>query len=288
MESDTEIEQSRNEVFRKIGRNVLNFQNLERKLKFLIANGQIAGYASELEAKRERYAATVQKQTMGALVGAFVENTLTAQGDAATDSSSCPEELTEPYLSFRFSLETSAAEYEDRKQSLASIVADRNDLVHHFGTRFDLTSIAGCVDAGQYLEQQRDRFLPAFRYLSSAIDAMQDLQKRYTEFLASEDGKKQLDLLWLRQSRLVLLLGEIAAQVARPDGWTLLSIAGQRLRQHAPEDMVALQEKYGHKTLKGLVLATELFDINEEPTERGGIRVLYRIKPNWVLTYPTT
>ena len=48
MESDTELERLRNEVFRKIGRNVLNFQNLERKLKFLIANGQIAGYASEL------------------------------------------------------------------------------------------------------------------------------------------------------------------------------------------------------------------------------------------------
>ena len=200
------------------------------------------------------------------------------------------EQPAEPRLAPRFSprpvLPTTKT---DGRPSRGDSYADGMTWSHHFGIRCCIcASIAGCVDARQYLEQQRDRFLPAFRYLSSAIDAMQDLQKRYTEFLASEDGKKQLDLLWLRQSRLVLLLGEIAAQVARPDGWTLLSIAGQRLRQHAPEDMVALQEKYGHKTLKGLVLATELFDINEEPTERGGIRVLYRIKPNWVLTYPTT
>jgi hypothetical protein len=87
----------------------------------------------------------------------------------------------------------------------------------------------------------------------------------------------------LRQSRLVELLAVIAKQAARPDGWTLLSIAGNLVRHQAQEEMAALNETWGHKTLKGLILATELFDICEEHTEKGGVRVLYRPKANWEL-----
>jgi len=41
-----------------------------------------------------------------------------------------------------------------------------------------------------------------------------------------------------------------------------------------------LKDKLGHKTLKAMTLATGLFDINEELTDKGGIRVLYRLKPD--------
>jgi hypothetical protein len=53
--------------------------------------------------------------------------------------------------------------------------------------------------------------------------------------------------------------------------------------QHAPEEMAGLYKKHGYKTLKELMVATELFDMSEESTERGGVRVLYRLKPEWSL-----
>ena len=31
------------------------------------------------------------------------------------------------------------------------------------------------------------------------------------------------------------------------------------------------------------MVATELFDMKEESAERGGVRVLYRLKPDWTL-----
>ncbi|CAH1085677.1 hypothetical protein [Candidatus Nitrotoga sp. 1052] len=98
------------------------------------------------------------------------------------------------------------------------------------------------------------------------------------ELINSDEAKKQFELLWLRQSRLVILLGDIARQAARPDGWVLLRTAGQLIRQHEAEEKMMLNELYGHKTLKGLILATGLFDITEEPTHKGGIRLLYRSK----------
>jgi hypothetical protein len=43
--------------------------------------------------------------------------------------------------------------------------------------------------------------------------------------------------------------------------------------------MGQLKNRYGYKTLKELMLASEFFDIHEEPTKKGGVRVLYRPKP---------
>jgi hypothetical protein len=44
-----------------------------------------------------------------------------------------------------------------------------------------------------------------------------------------------------------------------------------------------MKERYGYKTLKSLILATEVFDVIEEASDRGGVRVLYRVKPQWSL-----
>ncbi len=68
-----------------------------------------------------------------------------------------------------------------------------------------------------------------------------------------------------------------------PFTWTVMDTAAQLVRQHAPEEMVGLKKKHGYKTLKELMVATELFDMSEESTERGGVRVLYRLKPEWKL-----
>jgi hypothetical protein len=43
------------------------------------------------------------------------------------------------------------------------------------------------------------------------------------------------------------------------------------------EKLALLKERYGYKSLKALILATEVFDIYEEATEKG-FRVLYRFK----------
>ncbi|WP_411725900.1 hypothetical protein [Methyloglobulus sp.] len=60
----------------------------------------------------------------------------------------------------------------------------------------------------------------------------------------------------------------------------LLTTAAQFIHQHAPEEVVGLKKRYGYKTLKEVILATEFFDVIEEQTNKGGTRVLYRIKPD--------
>ena len=62
------------EIQRKIGRNILLFQQLEYFLKYVVANRQFSGYSSDLEKIIASRRESVNKQTMGQLVGQFVES----------------------------------------------------------------------------------------------------------------------------------------------------------------------------------------------------------------------
>jgi len=68
MKSVVELEAVRNEVLRKIGRNMLLYQQVEHMFKYLVANCRIEGYASELMANHKRRVETISKQTLGATV----------------------------------------------------------------------------------------------------------------------------------------------------------------------------------------------------------------------------
>ena len=80
------------------------------------------------------------------------------------------------------------------------------------------------------------------------------------------------------------MVAEIAEQYSRPDGWTLLSIAGEIASKETGEERKAIKKKYKIKKLKEILLATKIFDIYEEPTEKGNKRVLYRLKDGWNLS----
>jgi len=274
MESELRLVKVRDEVFRKIGINLLNFQKIELMLKYLTTNGRMSGTMSEFKANQERRATEVHKQTMGNLVGQFVENTFSKP----EDSSQSAAELKEPYISFSFSVDADPDYCESKKQTLKSLVDDRNDLIHHLLPRFNPDSIDSCVEIEQYLDQQREKLIPEYDHLKSLLENFEKAKKIHIDFLSSEEGIKQFELSFLRQSPIVELLLNISAQQQRSDGWTLLSVAGKQIHLILPEEIGQLKTAWGYKTLKEFMLASQLFDIIEEPTKKGGIRVLYRPK----------
>jgi len=73
MDSEVELEKARNEVLRKIGRNMLLFQQMEHMLKYLVAHGQVSGNIGELRSNQEQRAERVRKQTMGMLAGQYLD-----------------------------------------------------------------------------------------------------------------------------------------------------------------------------------------------------------------------
>lgn len=163
-----------------------------------------------------------------------------------------------------------------KNDELAAIVIERNDLIHHLLPKWNMHSLESSAEIEKYLDQQREKILPELEILKSYLKAF----KEFIEYFASDEGKKEIDLLILRQSQLVAWFYNIAEQKARPDGWAALNDAINIIRQHNPNQLADLEKKFGYKKLKETILATEFFDIYEEPTKGDGIRLLYRIKPD--------
>lgn len=258
---------------------MLLFQQVEYLLKYVVANGNFSGGISQLRAIKDRQIEVTKKQTLGQLVGQYLESTHAVCEENKED----PVDLEEAHFSVSFRVDVDADYYETKKEVLAALVADRNELIHHLLPRLNPESLESWLETEAYLDQQRERIIPELKQLQSMIGSLEDGRKKMSEFLVSDEGVRQFKLSRLRQNRLALLLGEIANQIARRDGWAVMDAADQLVRQRAPEEIFGLKKKYGHKTLKELMVATGFFDITEEPTERGGIRVLYRLKPEWAL-----
>lgn len=275
MNTDQNLLAIRDEVFQKIGRNLVNFQRIELMLKYLIANGNVAGYMSEFNQVREKKFADIKKKTLGTLVGEFVETTFQS-GDASTEPTA---ELKEPYIKFSFSVEADADFYESKKLVLKSLVDDRNDLIHHLLPRFNTESIDSCLEIRDYLDQQKERLIPEYEYLKATIEGFEEIKRMHVTFLSSDEGKKAFELSFLQQSSIVQLLLNVSVQKPRPDGWTFLSVAIQQIRQIFPGEMEQLERKYGYKTLRDLMEASEYFDIIKEELSNSGYRWVYRSKP---------
>jgi hypothetical protein len=287
MESELKLKEVRDEVLKKIGRNVIFFQQMELMLKHIISEWTFSGYSSEIEKKKSKKKASVSKQTMGQLIDQFMTDTH-SEFDAPIKETKKKEEI---YFSTSIRVGCDKTYYEAKKQKLSEIVSDRNELIHHLLPGFNPNSIESCLETDQYLDKQRDKLLPEHDSLKKLILSGKEARKNLKKFIESEQFMNDLKLSSLRQSRLVILIAEIASQNARTDGWTLLNIAGKILHQEAPEEIASINKQYNHKTLKDLILATGVFDLYEEPTEKGGIRLLYRLKADWELKMgfsPTT
>lgn len=281
---DVELEKLNNEVLRKIGRNVMLFQEMEHMLKCLSANSKISTHLRDdgIRTNIEQTNATLHKQPMGPVVKQFFENFF-PDSEKAIDEQE--EQKNSVQISTRFTIECDDVYFEERKKTLDSIVVERNDLIHHLLPKWDFNSIEGSAEIEQYLDQQREKILPELEFLKNLFKNMQKAMKVQADFLASDDGKKLFELASLRSSLLVSGLFEFAEQRARSDGWVELNKARHFILEHVSENVLQdefanLKMKFGQKKLKGIILATEYFDIREEQTDKGGIRVMYRIKPD--------
>lgn len=104
--------------------------------------------------------------------------------------------------------------------------------------------------------------------------------KEYVDFMSTEDGYRRFELGILQQSRVVGMLLELSDTQSRPDGWTVLDNSTRYIKNNLADELAKIKKYYGCKTMKSLVITSEVFDILEEATKKGGTRVLYRAKPD--------
>ncbi|MCB4365501.1 hypothetical protein KIH07_17310 [Hydrogenophaga taeniospiralis] len=256
----------------------MNFQMVEAMLKHLNATASVHGPVSQLTERVEAQREAVHRKTMGELAGRMVTHMLQAPPEHQT-----PDEVTEPWVGFRFSVEADAQFVDQHDQEMLALVDARNDLIHHFLARWNSSVDGDAEEALAYLDAQRDETFRMLDRLRGWVTAMDESRKQLAAFMASPEGVRQMELGFLQNSRLVAMLGEIALNAARSDGWALLSTARNLIKRNAPTETENLQKRYGHQSLKGILLAAEYFDVMDEALPNGGYRTIYRINDRYTL-----
>jgi len=269
------------ELLRRVGRNLVIFQQVEHALKILTTHARFRAPASKFAERFGKHAESIRKQSMGTLAGQLTEAILLQD-----DSDATSREIDEAWFGFGFRIETDAESVARHEAELEELVDRRNELVHHFLPRWQAAVDGDTEAALDWLDAQREAAVGMLDRLQGWARTLETARKEHAAFLASDEGQRQMELLFLRSSNLAIMLGQAAMATPRPDGWTLLASAGHLIKRAALEELEKLGERFGHATLKAMLLATELFDVAEEPTPGGGSRTIYRINERWRLENP--
>ncbi len=269
----TDRTQISDEVLRRLGRNLVIFQQIEHFLKVLLANHTNAGtpenYATNLQVQTE----CINKKMLGHLVEKYGNEVLQDAGAEVPD-----EERPEGWFAFSFRISGDSAFIESMRRDLKLMTDERNNLVHHFLPRWQPGKDTVLNDALSYLDAQREKVQPIHEHLRLSVQHLHDGAKSLAEFIDSPEYEKQAEFMWLQASPLVSLFCAVADQHHRKDGWTYLAQAGDLAAKELPEEVQQLKERYGFKTLKKLLIGSDMFDVQDEPLSDGRFRTLYRQK----------
>ena len=263
----------KDEVLRKIGRNLLIFQQIEYMLKRILGNSRVQGYAHELADNKERRVNGIQKDMLGLLIQRYVDEILSDPDEEQHG----PSDLSGIWLSFSFKTNGDNAFYKYQCQNLELVREERNQLVHDFLPYWRPNSPEQLSTACEYLDEQREKILPAKEHLKSVFETMHQVLQEHAGFFASEEFSQHLNLMMLQGSPLIQLFSDITSRISRSDGWTCLARAGQLIHDKAPDEVAKMKAKYGYDSFKKLLAASECFEILDEPTSNGR-RTFYRLR----------
>lgn len=180
--SEDHIKELRAVAFQKIGRNLVNFQQLERALKFIIVRSDLRGYASEAAKVLHDKEKGIDRKTLGWLVQDFFKCVYSNRSSHDGPS----EERDEVWMSTSLRIESNKNLLGERRRQLRELVKERNVLVHRVLANFDPDSVESCEKLIQLLDEQVDRLVPHYQSLMAIIEHMQAAQQEILKQLSDE------------------------------------------------------------------------------------------------------
>lgn len=265
----------KDEVLRKVGRNLLLNQEIEHLLKFILGLTRIEGTLADAGRRLEARQEGLRTSSMGTLLKRFRDEFFSSPTERQDDPYSGESAL--PWMKTTIRIELTSADRAALEADLALLARERNDLAHHFLSHWQPESFAGMTETSARLDRQQERIMAMKNRLQSMRDTTVEACQSYADFLRSPEGQAAFELVWLQGSRVIELLSEIAAKPHRTDGWTDLSYAAAIAQAKDPDALADRKARYGEQSLKALVRRSQLFDIAEETLPRG-VRTLIRVR----------
>lgn len=270
------FDEARDEVLRKLGRNLLLFQQAENRLKWLAARRQVAGMSGDFQNTVDKTLRAVSKETLGGALRRVTEDSSLSERDLENiEGAIVKDGGAHLELSFDF-LGPEGEPDVSWQERLEALVEARNGLVHHFLDQFDLETPEGCRAAGRHLDQQEAEHAPVVADLGQRCKNVTRSAGLLTEALKHDDIRAEFrhGSLWLKLDE---VLRRVAKEGARNDGWTHLSLVGQELATHEAGLLQCMRESFGHRSLREAVAVLDQFEMRDESTGNGA-KVLYRCR----------
>jgi hypothetical protein len=182
----------RDVAFRKIGRNLVNFQQFERALKLISVRSHVRGYASELAKIIRDKDKDIDRKPLGWLVQDFLKTVYS--NHSFNDGPA--NELDEVWMSMSLRIESNKNSIRHRRRQLRELVKERNLLVHRLLANFNPDSVESCGKLIRLLDEQVDRLEPHYQSLMGIIGNMQAAQQEILKQLEAqllESARKEGD-----------------------------------------------------------------------------------------------
>lgn len=260
----------RREVQCKLGRCMIKLQQYERMLKAMTAGMALEGPADQLQEIREKQEASTSTKTLGGLVRMFTDGHLKCASsddeDDAKDDVPAPDAL---WVRMSFSVSMSPENLAQTKAGLTALVAMRNELVHHFIERFDLSGEHGCRAASIHLDDCYTQIDHHYGFMRALVVNLNQAQEFLAQSPAFHDALvhgiyPDGSVCWPHSTIVECLRdAETACQNA---SWTDLHAAIAFIGKHHPDQ---IPSRYGCKTWRQVLKRSELFELRSSPGSEG-------------------
>jgi hypothetical protein len=273
----------RDEIHRKIGRNIILLQRIELALKSFVAgqnfilsvnlqNPEWPSPKNQIEQKREAFA----RKTMGCVTRLFCEKVL-------TDSKPHPDsgELARGESRFTFSFYPFHGRHDDQEKftkRLESVVEDRNRIVHQLLTTFDLSESGNLEEQSIFLDQLHEKANSLFCDLKSFHESKQEIKEYLIALNHSPFPNDGLNNISIQSLIVHLFLYAYQSEKKDTSGWIDLAQAGVFIHKRCHDGYLESRKQYKVGSLKKILIKTEIFDLNDE---KG--KIFFRIKPEYYI-----
>ena len=184
MQPPVESQSPRDELFRRIGRNVVNLQYLEATLRAMIPGLYTKGTLKELKANQDEVTRKHKKSSLGDLANAYHER---VYGKDITDEPLSGEVLSEPIFTFGVRVEVTQETASQRKRALVTLIKERNRLIHQDLLNIDLNSREECEELSAKVDEQYTRIRRYLDYLNSLRINFHEMTVEFARLLESDE-----------------------------------------------------------------------------------------------------
>lgn len=226
----------------KFGLCVLRLQRYEHLAKAVLGGAVVETHGQTIARPNETRAGPIAKKTLGPVMEDLVKGVI--KSDAAPDDpdDEIAGDLNLIKIRTRFTRVLPADAHEKFKHRTESFVDMRNELVHHFLQRFDLTSDGGYQAAMAHLDRclqsvdaelleleglakDMQQMISLQTQILSQMDIMEIFAREFPEGSPDDFGPEHELIRWLKQ----------AECMAREDGWTSLAVAASYIHAQSPD-----------------------------------------------------